>query len=102
MNAFARRIAQLRLKKGVSSREMSLALGQNVGYISNIECGKALPSMASFFYICDYLGVTPSEFFDVDSHNPETLHILMEELKLLDDEQLETLLTLVRSMLKHN
>ena len=37
MDEFAERLAQLRIKKGVSSREMSLSIGQNAGYISNIE-----------------------------------------------------------------
>ena len=35
---FPTRLAKLRTKKGVSSREMSLSIGQNTGYISNIEC----------------------------------------------------------------
>ena len=38
-NALRKRLAQLRVQKGVSAREMSLALGQNTGYISNIESG---------------------------------------------------------------
>lgn len=42
---FALRLAQLRAKKGVSARDMSLSLGQNAGYINNIESGKALPSI---------------------------------------------------------
>ena len=41
-NALRKRLAQLRVQKGVSAREMSLALGQNTGYISNIESGKTL------------------------------------------------------------
>ena len=39
---FPLRLAQLRTKKGVSAREMSLAIGQNAGYINNVECGKKL------------------------------------------------------------
>ena len=64
---FPLRLAQLRTKKGVSARDMSLSIGQNPGYINNIECGKALPSMTGFFYICEYLNITPSEFFDKTS-----------------------------------
>ena len=47
---FPLRLAQLRVLKGVSARDMSLSLGQNAGYINNIESGKALPSMSNFFY----------------------------------------------------
>ncbi len=50
-NEFQVRLAQLREKKGVSARDMSLSIGQNPGYINNIETGKALPSMSGFFYI---------------------------------------------------
>ena len=59
---FARRMSQLRQAKGVSARDMSLSLGQSAGYINNSENGVNLPSMAMFFYICDYLEVTPEEF----------------------------------------
>lgn len=59
---FSLRLAQLRNKKGVSARDMSLTIGQNHAYINNIESGKALPSMATFFYICEYLGITPKDF----------------------------------------
>ena len=65
-NNFALRISKLRTQKGVSARDMSLSIGQNAGYINNIETGKALPSMTSFFYICEYLDITPQEFFDAD------------------------------------
>ena len=36
---FQLRLAQLRAKKGVSARDMSLSLGQNAVYINNIESG---------------------------------------------------------------
>ena len=64
------RIAKLRIQKGVSARDMSLSLGQANNYINNIENKKSLPSMQAFFYICEYLGVTPLEFFDDGNENP--------------------------------
>lgn len=66
---FSKRLAKLRNQKGVSARDMSLSIGQNPGYINNIEMGKALPSMASFFFICDYLEISPKQFFDTDTFN---------------------------------
>ena len=39
LDTFYRRLTDLRNQKGVSAREMSLALGQSSGYISNIENG---------------------------------------------------------------
>ena len=52
---FSRRLAALRINKGVSARDMSLSIGQSAGYINNIENGINLPSMQAFFYICEYL-----------------------------------------------
>lgn len=97
---FPLRLAQLRNKKGVSARDMSLSIGQSAGYINNIECGKALPSMTGFFYICEYLGIKPVEFFDTDSNNPEKLQALINDLKHLDDAQLENISSIVKGLIK--
>ena len=99
---FPLRLAQLRNQKGVSARDMSLTLGQNPGYINNIESGKALPSMGNFFYICEYLNVSPSEFFDLDTKNPGKLSALMEDIKQFDDKQLEAVNTLVQALKQKN
>ena len=63
---FSKRLVELRINKGVSAHDMSLSIGQSAGYINNIENGVNFPSMAVFFYICEYLGVTPMEFFDTE------------------------------------
>ncbi len=88
---FINRLSQLRLAKGVSARDMSLSIGQNPGYINNIENGKALPSMSLFFFICDYLGITPQEFFDFESEQPELLDSLISNLKMLNVRQLKNI-----------
>ncbi len=98
---FAQRLSQLRTEKKISARDMSLSIGQNPGYINTIENGKAFPTMTNFFYICEFLNVTPREFFDIDSKNPEKLKNLIELLKHLDDEQLDALTKIV-SGLVHN
>ena len=43
---FSLRLAKLREEKGVSARDMSLSMGQNPGYINNIESGKSMPSLS--------------------------------------------------------
>jgi transcriptional regulator with XRE-family HTH domain len=85
---FPTRLTQLRIQKGVSARDMSLSIGQNPGYINDIETGKALPSMTAFFFICEYLNITPLEFFDIDSKQPEQLRSVINNLKKLDERQL--------------
>lgn len=97
---FALRLSQLRNQKKVSARDMSLSLGQNPGYINNIESGKALPSMTAFFYICEYLGVTPQEFFDIESKQPVDLQQLVINLKKLTPIQFECISMLVNELTK--
>lgn len=95
---FVDRLTQLRLAKGCSARDMSLSIGQNAGYINNIESGKALSSMAVFFSICDYLSITPKDFFDVENNNPKKVNEISQNLKHLRDDQLDTILTLVKGL----
>ena len=95
----AERLAALRAQKKVSAREMSLAIGQNSSYINRIENKVAQPSMQSFFYICEYLGVTPAEFFDGSNACPEEVREILELLKRLDRKQIEVVLSVVRALL---
>lgn len=67
---------------------MSLALGQNPSYINRIENGKALPSMQGFFSICEYLKITPAEFFNDEVEQPGEIRALVEKLQKLPQEQL--------------
>lgn len=97
---FSLRLAQLREKKGVSARDMSLSMGQNAGYINNIESGKSMPSLPGIFYICDYLGITPKEFFDIESADPVRERELLEAAKGLSREQLDTLIALAKGLRK--
>jgi len=95
----ATRIAQLRLNMGVSARDMSLTLGQADNYINHIENKKSMPSTASFFYICEYLRVTPQEFFDEGNNSPEKLNELVADLKKLDEKALSHIVGIVKEML---
>lgn len=97
---FPTRLTNLRIKKGVSARDMSLSIGQNAGYINNIETGKALPSMAGFFYICEFLNITPQEFFDQDTDQPEKMRKLISNLKHLEERQLNNISEIVEGLIK--
>ncbi|WP_369807614.1 helix-turn-helix domain-containing protein [Lawsonibacter hominis] len=94
----ARRLTALREQKQVSAREMSLDIGLSESYVNNIENQKMLPSMRNFFYICDYFGITPREFFDDETPCPQQLHRLMDALKALDAKQLDALVNLAEQM----
>lgn len=92
------RIAQLRMQKDVSARDMSLSLGQNNSYINQIENRKALPSLQGLFYICEYFGITPQEFFDEGSQYPAELAELVDDLKKLDKKSLDHIAGLVKEL----
>lgn len=98
--SFYQRLTSLREKKGVSAREMSLALGQGEGYINNIENGNNFPAMATFFYICDYLGVTPKDFFDLDAQNPNKIEVISQKMKSLTDAQLDLIEGMIDNFIK--
>ena len=83
---FYQRLIKLRTEKGVSARDMSLSIGQSPGYINSLENRNGFPSMQVFFYICEYLGVTPAEFFDDASEHPAAYPELLDEIKWLRQE----------------
>ena len=92
------RITQLRLQKGVSEYQMSYDLGHSRSYVYNISSGKSLPPMAEFLQICDYFGITPSQFFDDTSENPALLQTAVEELRKLDDDDLVLIISTLRRL----
>lgn len=99
-DVFSLRLAQLRINKGVSARDMSLSIGQSPSYINNIETGISFPSMSAFFYICEYLEITPQEFFDTESKCPSKEKELLDAVKGLPDEQLEHLIGIAKALKK--
>ena len=94
------RIAQLRLQKNISARDMSLSLGQNNSYINQIENKKSLPQLQGLFYICEFLGITPQQFFDDGNAYPAQLAALVEDLKKLDAKSLEHIAAIVKELVK--
>lgn len=85
---FSTRLAELRKIKGVSAREMSLGIGQGESYINQIENKHKLPSLSGFFYICEYLNISPQDFFNEDIKFPGHFNDVIEGLKLLREDEL--------------
>lgn len=92
------RIAELLTQKGISARDMSLSLGQSESYINKIENKRTLPSMAGFIYICEYLGITPQEFFNVGSPAPQRAKDLLHELEKLTASQIDHVMLIVKDI----
>ena len=81
---FRERLAELRNIKNVSAREMSLSIGLSANHINKIENGKTLPSMTLFFDICDYLDISPKDFFDMENGDPNQVSEMVNIYKRLD------------------
>ena len=90
--SFRKRLIELRMGKDVSARDMSLSMGQSEGYINKIESGHSLPSLTGFFYICEFFGISPRDFFDEEIENPALLQQAMDGLKALKDNDLALIL----------
>ena len=93
------RISKLRQSKGVSARDMSLSIGQNVNYINHIENRKTEPSLSGLIYICDYFGIKPQEFFDEGNQHPAKLKDFIEDVKQLDENELLHLSSFIKEII---
>ena len=92
------RISELRTKKRISKYKMGLDLGHSKSYIQSISSGKALPSFSEFLCLCDYLGVTPKEFFDADIKEPQLVCNLKEQARNLTEDDLVALIALAERL----
>ena len=94
------RITQLRIKKGISEYQMSYDLGHSRGYVYNISSGKALPPLKEFFAICDYFEITPQQFFDEKTSNPELIQKAIDGMNQLDERDMLMLLVIINRLLE--
>lgn len=97
-NFIRNRITELRLKRGISERELSFSLSKAGNYINNITSGKALPLMENFIDMCDFFGITPFEFFYPSIDNPIILKEVYDELTRLSNNNIDKFLEILKVM----
>ncbi len=56
------RIMQRRKAKGLTQENLAEQIGLSKNHISNIECGKYLPTTSCLFQICNIWGATPDYY----------------------------------------
>lgn len=95
---FAHRLYELRVKKGYTAVALSLTVGKSSGYISLLENGTAFPKFGVFFELCELLGVSESEFFDLNNQVPELTREFLEEFRHLDYKQAQRILEIMRDI----
>lgn len=91
------RITELRTEAGKSEREMSLDLGHSGSYINSITSGRTVPSLKEFLYICEYLHITPEEFFRTDNMLSPVKRKAISQICSLDDH----VVTLLSELIDH-
>jgi len=92
------RLAELRLYKGVSAREMSLSIGQSENYINKIENGRSLPSITALFDICYYLNISLKDFFDRSNNNPSMVKEYITDYMRLNDTSQAQIAAIVKDL----
>lgn len=94
------RITELRLKKNITENRMSLDLGHSRSYMQSISSGRALPSMTEFLAICDYLEVSPKDFFNEESTNGYLSNKIINEIKDMNEQDLLLILNIINRLKK--
>ncbi|MCM1132951.1 MAG: helix-turn-helix domain-containing protein [Ruminococcus flavefaciens] len=75
-------------------------MGQSEGYINNIENKRTLPSVPMLLYICDYLHISPAQFFS-ENDCPAVCLDILSTVKELSPEQQELILKVAEEMRKN-
>lgn len=89
------RITQLRLSRQMSEYQLSLELGQCKSYIQGITSGKSLPSVKQLYNICDFFGITLSQFFDENNNSSQLYYQTVNAMQDLDESELEPIFMVV-------
>ena len=97
-----RRTVRAEFARDISEYQLSLELGHSQGYIQSITSGRVLPSMTSFLEICAYFEIKPADFFDTTTPAPIVLNQLIEDMKLLPEDELLLLSTITKKFLKNH
>lgn len=97
---FAHKLTKLRLERNISARDMSLSIGQSHNFIHNIESERNFPSMLNFFYICEFLNLSPHDFFGEAQHSALMQELILD-LDSLDESQIKKIHEVIK-MVKAN
>lgn len=91
------RIKFLRLRAGLSARELSLRIDKNAAYISRLESEASFePSVGAIMEIIDVCGSSPMEFFYYDISAYKKDEEVIESLKKLKKDKKEAIKTLLK------
>lgn len=75
---------------------MSLDIGMGVNYINNVENLKANTTIEVFENICEYLGISVKDFFDMDKTSPTLQNELLQVTSGLQNTQIQNLIDIAQ------
>lgn len=94
-----KRIAQLREQCGFTINSLSHHTGISQSYLRDLELGnKNNPSVEIIYIICDRLGISLKDFFDMDTPVDKKNDPLSLRLSQLDKNQKEALLAFLNTV----
>ncbi len=89
-----KRIKGLREKAGLTQNGLALKAGMSQTHLRRVELGQAGITVDHLEIICDALGITLKEFFDVENSNDE----FADSVSKLSPKQKQLLLEFLRSL----
>ncbi|MBR5319288.1 MAG: helix-turn-helix transcriptional regulator [Peptococcaceae bacterium] len=92
-----KRITELRLKKNVSERQMSVDLGMGENYIQGITSGNSLPSLKVLEKIAGYFELTLSEFF-YENEKTALVQTAAQMMTELNEEDIIFVISLIKRL----
>lgn len=97
------RIKALVTSKEVALKAISELLGYNRSYLSNILNGDNLPSFSALAAICDYFGITMSEFFAEEKEDVKQIGKLYRAIDdIVEAEDVDDLTAIVKTLKNEN
>lgn len=97
--AFIReKLDKLRLEKNISERKMSLDTGHSASYVNNISKEHSFPSLMEFLYLCEYLEIEPSEFFDLSKDLTLEQRQLTAQIERMNPDDVKLMLQISERM----
>ena len=93
------RISQLRIKAGLSSRDLSLRIGKNSAYISRLESKNDSfePSVTALLEIIEACGSTPLEFFYYNIYDYQKDKEIIDLLKNVNQVKKDSIINLLKN-----
>ena len=86
------------MKEEISEYQLSKNLGHRESYINGITSGRQMPPVKELIEICRYFKITPQEFFDTETEDPQIVSEAMEGFKQLNEKDQQTILDLINSL----